>query len=88
MECWRVGDEIIDDLHGCYLLCSEMEDNVFACQVNKGTSMLSKIFYEYLYKSTGTKKATGTGDIYWNWPVLNLHFGFMGDTAFIIAPLP
>jgi hypothetical protein len=28
-------------------------------------------------------------DVYWNQPVLNfLHFGFMGDMAFIIALLP
>jgi hypothetical protein len=50
--------------------------------------MLSKIFDEYLYEPTGAKEATDTGDVYWYWPVLNLLcFGFMRDTAFIIAPL-
>jgi hypothetical protein len=51
--------------------------------------MLSKIFCEYPYGSAGTKKAMDTSDIYWNRPVLySLYFGFMGDTAFVVAPLP
>jgi hypothetical protein len=48
-----------------------MEANVFARQVNKGMSMLSKIFYEYLYKPTGAKKATDASDIYRYQPILN-----------------
>jgi hypothetical protein len=52
-------------------------------------TVLSEIFYEYLYESTGAKKTADTGDVYQYWPVLNfLCFGFMGDTALIIAPLP
>jgi hypothetical protein len=51
--------------------------------------LLSEILYEYLYESAGTKKSSYSGDILQNWPVLYfLCFGFMGDTAFIIAPLP
>jgi hypothetical protein len=51
--------------------------------------MVSDIFYEYLYKSTGTKKSSHSGDVLQNWPVLYfLCFGFMGDTAFVIALLP
>jgi hypothetical protein len=66
-----------------------MEANVFACQVNKGTGMLSEIFDEYSYKPTSAKKAMDAGDIYRYRPVLNfLCFGFMGDMAFVIAPLP
>jgi hypothetical protein len=50
--------------------------------------MLSKIFNEYPYKPTGAKEAADAGDVYWYRPVLNfLHLGFMGDTAFVIAPL-
>jgi hypothetical protein len=65
-----------------------MEGNVFARQVNKGTGMLSKIFDEYPYKPASTKKAADAGDIYQYWPILNfLRLGFMGDTAFVIAPL-
>jgi hypothetical protein len=59
-----MGDEIFDFLHSCYLLCSEMEGNVFARQVNKGTGMLSNIFDEYPYKPTSTKKAADAGDVY------------------------
>jgi hypothetical protein len=89
MERWRAGDEVFDVLHGCYLLCSEMEANVFARQVNKGTSMLSEVFYEYPYKPAGAKKAADAGDVYQYQPVLNfLCFSFMGDMAFVIAPLP
>jgi hypothetical protein len=88
-ERWRAGDEVFDVLYGCYLVCSEMEANVFARQVNKGTGMLSKIFNEYLYKSTGAKKAVDAGDVYWYRPILNfLRLGFMGDMAFIVLPLP
>jgi hypothetical protein len=88
-ECWRAGDEILDVLYGCCLLCSKVESNVFAHQVNKGMSMLSEAFDEYPYKSTGAKKATDASDVYRYRPVLNfLRFGFMGDTAFVIAPLP
>jgi hypothetical protein len=88
-ECWGASDEVFDVLHSCYLLCSKMEGNVFAHQVNKGTGMLSKIFDEYPYKPAGAKEAMDTGDVYWYWPVLNfLRLGFMGDVAFIIAPLP
>jgi hypothetical protein len=66
-----------------------MEANVFARQVNKGTGMLSEIFDEYPYKSTGAKKAADTGDVYQYRPVLNfLRLGFMGDMASVIAPLP
>jgi hypothetical protein len=51
--------------------------------------MLSKVFYEYSYEPAGAKKAMDTSDVYWYWPILNfLRFGFMGDTAFVIAPLP
>jgi hypothetical protein len=25
MERQRVGDEVLDDLHGCYLLCSKVD---------------------------------------------------------------
>jgi hypothetical protein len=79
MERWRVGDKILDVLHGCYLLCSEMEGNVFVHQVNKGTSMLSEVFYEYLYKPAGAKKAADAGDVYRYRPILNfLCLGFMG----------
>jgi hypothetical protein len=89
MERWGAGDEILDVLHGFYLLCSKVESNVFARQVNKGMSMLSEVFYEYSYKPTGAKKALDASDIYWYQPILNfLCFGFMGDMAFIIAPLP
>jgi hypothetical protein len=50
--------------------------------------MLSKIFNEYLYKPTSAKEATDAGGVYRYQPVLNfLHLGFMGDMAFIIAPL-
>jgi hypothetical protein len=88
-ERWGVGDEVLDVFHGCYLLCSKVEGNVFARQVNKGTSMLSEIFDEYSYESAGAKKAADAGDVYQYWPILNfLCFGFMGDTAFVIAPLP
>jgi hypothetical protein len=66
-----------------------MESDVFACQVNKETSMLSEVFYEYLYKPAGAKKAADASDIYWYWPILNfLCLGLMGDMAFVIAPLP
>jgi hypothetical protein len=65
-----------------------MEGDVFARQVNKGTGMLSKIFDEYSYEPAGAKEAADAGDIYRYWPVLNLLcFGFMGDTAFVVAPL-
>jgi hypothetical protein len=65
-----------------------MEANVCVHQVNKGMSMLSEVFYEYLYKPAGAKKAADASDIYQYRPVLNfLCFGFMGDMAFIIAPL-
>jgi hypothetical protein len=51
--------------------------------------MLSEIFDEYLYKPAGAKKAADASDVYWHRPILNfLYFGFMGDMAFIIAPLP
>jgi hypothetical protein len=51
--------------------------------------MLSEIFDEHSYKSTGAKKAVDAGDVYRYRPVLTfLRLGFMGDTAFIIAPLP
>jgi hypothetical protein len=87
-EHWGTGDEIFDILHSCYLLCSEMESNVFAHQVNKGMGMLSKIFDEYLYEPAGAKEAMDASDVYRYQPVLNLlHFGFMGDTAFIAASL-
>jgi hypothetical protein len=87
-ERWGTGDEILDILHSCYLLCSEMEGNVFAHQVNKGTGMLSEVFYEYPHEPTGAKEATDAGDVCRYWPVLNLLcLGFMGDTAFIVAPL-
>jgi hypothetical protein len=80
-ERWGAGDKILDILHGCYLLCSKVESNVFALQVNKGTGMLSKIFDEYPYKPTGAKEAADTSDIYRYRPILNfLHLGFMGDT--------
>jgi hypothetical protein len=50
--------------------------------------MLSKIFNECLYEPTGAKKTTDAGDVYRYRPVLNLlRFGFMGDTAFVVAPL-
>jgi hypothetical protein len=89
MEHWGAGDEILDILHGCYLPHSKVESNVFACQVNKGTGMLSKVFNEYLYEPTGAKEATDAGDIYWYQPVLNFPcLGFMEDTAFVIALLP
>jgi hypothetical protein len=66
-----------------------MEDNIFAPQVNKGTSMLSEVFYEYSYEPAGAKKAADASDVYLYQPILNfLHFGFMGDMAFIIALLP
>jgi hypothetical protein len=62
---------------------------VFAHQVNKGTSMLSEVFYEYLYKPAGAKKAVDASDVHRYQPILNfLCFGFMGDTAFVIALLP
>jgi hypothetical protein len=65
-----------------------MESNVFARQVNKGTGMLSKIFDEYQYKPTGAKEAADAGDVYQYRPVLNfLRLDFMGDMAFVIAPL-
>jgi hypothetical protein len=89
MECWRVGDKVLYILHGCYLFCSKVEDNVFASQVNTGTSMLSEVFYEYSYEPAGAKKAADAGDIYQYQPILNfLHLGFMGDMAFTIALLP
>jgi hypothetical protein len=89
MECWGAGDKVFDVLHSCYLLCSEMESNVFVCQINKGTSMLSEVFDKYSYEPTGAKKAADASDIYQYRPVLNfLHLGFMGDTAFIVALLP
>jgi hypothetical protein len=87
-ERWGAGDEFLDVLHSGYLLCSKMENNVFACQVNKGMGMLSKVFNEYSYKPTGAKEAVDASDIYWYWPVLNfLCLGFMGDMAFVVAPL-
>jgi hypothetical protein len=48
------SDEVYNVLHSCYLLCSEMEGNVFARQVHKGTGMLSKIFDEYCEGITQT----------------------------------
>jgi hypothetical protein len=63
-ECWGAGDEILDILHGCYLLCSKMESNVFACQVNKGMGMLSEVFNEYPYEPTSAKKAMDISDVY------------------------
>jgi hypothetical protein len=87
-ERWGTGDEVLDVLHSRYLFCSEMESNVFARQVNKGMGMLSKIFDEYPYEPAGAKEAADAGDVYWYQPVLNfLCLGFMGDTAFVIAPL-
>jgi hypothetical protein len=81
-----VGDEVLDVLHSC--LCSKKEGNVFACQVNKGTGMLSKIFDEYPYEPAGAKEAMDAGDIYRYWPILNLlRLGFMGDMAFVVALL-
>jgi hypothetical protein len=66
-----------------------MEGNVFAHQVNKEKGMLSKIFDEYPYKPTGTKKAVDAGDVYRYRPVLNfLRLGFMRDMAFVVALLP
>jgi hypothetical protein len=51
--------------------------------------MLSEVFYEYLYKPAGAKKAVDASDIYQYRPILNfLHFGFIGDTTFGIALLP
>jgi hypothetical protein len=89
MECLGTGDEILDILHGGYLLCSKVESNVFACQVNKGTSMVSEVFNEYPYEPTGAKEAVDAGDVYRYRPILNfLCLGFMGDTAFVVAPLP
>jgi hypothetical protein len=65
-----------------------MKSNVFARQVNKGTGMLSKIFDEYPYEPAGAKEAADTGDVYRYRPVLNLlRFGFMGNTAFVVASL-
>jgi hypothetical protein len=65
-----------------------MERNVFAHQVNKGTGMLSKIFDEYPYEPAGAKEAVDASDIYRYRPVLNLlRFGFMEDTAFVVASL-
>jgi hypothetical protein len=87
-ECWGTGDKIFDILHSCYLLCSEIESNVFVHQVNKGTGMLSKIFDEYPYEPADAKEAVDASDVYRYWPVLNLlRFGFMGDMAFIVASL-
>jgi hypothetical protein len=87
-EHWGTGDEIFDILHSCYLLCSKMEGNVFARRVNNGTGMLSRIFDEYPYEPTGAKEATDASDVYRYRPVLNLLcFGFMGDTAFVVALL-
>jgi hypothetical protein len=39
-----MGDEILDILHGGYLVCSKVESNVLARQVNKGMGMLSEVF--------------------------------------------
>jgi hypothetical protein len=50
--------------------------------------MLSEVFNEYPYKPIGAKEAVDTGDVYRYRPVLNfLRLGFMGDTAFVVAPL-
>jgi hypothetical protein len=50
--------------------------------------MLSEVFNEYPHEPTGAKEAADAGDIYRYWPVLNLlRLGFMGDTAFVVAPL-
>jgi hypothetical protein len=81
-EHWGAGDKILD------FLCSKVESNVFARQVNKGMSMLSEVFNKYPYEPTGAKEATDAGDVYWYQPILNfLCLGFMGDMAFILAPL-
>jgi hypothetical protein len=50
--------------------------------------MLSKIFNEYLDKPAGAKEAADAGDVYQYRPVLNfLCLAFMGDVAFVVAPL-
>jgi hypothetical protein len=87
-ECWGADDEVLDILHGGYLFCSKVENNVFAHQVNKGMGMLSEVFNVYSYEPTGAKEAMDASDIYQYQPVLNfLCLGFMGDMAFVVAPL-
>jgi hypothetical protein len=61
--------------------------NIMSLHVRAG--MVSEVLYEYPHESTGTEKSSHSSDVRRTQPVLYfLRFGFMGDTAFVVALLP